>query len=93
LLLGEPFDAQAALVAGIVTRVVPRERTLDSAHEAAAKLAALPAQSVLLTKQLMKSTHRAAIEQQMSQESFHFRERLAGPDAQKALSAFLSKRV
>jgi enoyl-CoA hydratase/carnithine racemase len=93
LLLAEPFDAQMALAAGIVTRVVPRERKLASAQEAAAKLAALPAQSVLLTKQLMKSAHRAAIEQQMAAESGHFRERLAAPDAQKALSAFLAKRV
>lgn len=93
LLLGEPFDAQAALAAGIVTRVVPSGRTLESAQEAAAKLAALPAQSVVLTKQLMKAAHRAAIERQMSDEGRHFREQLAGPDAQRALSAFLAKRV
>jgi enoyl-CoA hydratase/carnithine racemase len=93
LLLGEAFDAQAALAAGIVTRVVPREDTLEAAHEAAAKLAALPAQSVLLTKHLMKSAHRVAIEQQMAAESRYFRERLASPEAQETLNAFLAKRV
>jgi enoyl-CoA hydratase/carnithine racemase len=93
LLLGEAFDAQAALAAGIVTRVVPREATLEAAHEAAAKLAALPAQSIVLTKQLMKAAHRAAVEQQMAAESRHFHERLGSPEAKAAFAAFLAKRV
>lgn len=92
LLLGEPFDAQHALQAGIVTRVVPRDRTLPSALEAGEKIAALPAESVRLTKQLMKSAHRAAIDQQMTLEGRHFRELLGGPAACEALSAFLEKR-
>ena len=65
----------------------------SKSYEAAAKLAALPARSVLLTKQLMKSAHRAAIEQQMSVEGGHFRELLGEPAAREALSAFLAKRV
>ena len=93
LLLGEPFDANTARAAGIVTRVVPREGVLEAAHEAAAKLAGLPEASVRLTRQLLKSAHRAAIEQQMANESRHFRELLAQPAAQQALSAFLAKRV
>ena len=92
LLLGEPFDAKAALEAGIVTRVVPREATLASALEAAEKLAALPAESVLLTKQLMKSGHAAAIDAQMSLEGGHFRELLAAPAARAALEAFLQRK-
>lgn len=93
LLLGETFDAAHALAAGIVTRVVPRERTVDAAYEAAGKLAALPRDSVLLTRQLLKAAHRAGIEQHMAAESRHFRELLSAPDAQQALRAFLSKRV
>ena len=93
LLLGEPFDAQQALAAGIVTRVTPRERVLEAAREAAAKLAALPARSVMLTRELMRAAHREAIERQMSTEGRHFRELLGEPAAQAALCAFLSKRV
>lgn len=92
LLLGEPFDAKAALEAGIVTRVVPKESTLAVAFEAAEKLAALPAESVLLTKQLMKSSHAAAVDAQMSNESRHFRELLAQPAARAALEAFLQRK-
>lgn len=93
LMLGEPFDASAALAAGIVTRVVPSATVLEAAHEAAAKLAALPAESVRLTKQLLKETHRAAIERQMSREGGYFRELLSQPAARQALAAFLAKRV
>ena len=92
LLLGEPFDAKAALEAGIVTRVVPKEGTLAAALEAADKLAALPAESVLLTKQLMKSRHAAAVDAQMSNEGRHFRELLAQPAARAALEAFLQRK-
>lgn len=92
LLLGEPFDAQTAFLAGIVTRVVPREGTLQSALEACEKLAALPPASVQLTKQLMKSHHAAAIEAQMSAEGRHFRELLAQPAAREALTAFLQRK-
>jgi enoyl-CoA hydratase/carnithine racemase len=93
LLLGEPFDAQAALAAGIVSRVVPRAATLELAHEAAAKLAALPRDAVLLTRQLLKASHRAGVDRQMAAENRHFRELLSAPAAQEALRAFLSKRV
>jgi enoyl-CoA hydratase/carnithine racemase len=93
LLLGEPFDAQHALAAGIVTRVVAPEEALQAAQEAAAKLAALPERSVMLTRELMKAAHREAIERQMSLESRRFRELLGEPAAQAALSAFLAKRV
>lgn len=92
LLLGEPFDAKAALEAGIVTRVVPKQGTLAAALEAADKLAALPAESVLLTKQLMKSRHAAAVDAQMSNEGRHFRELLAQPAARAALEAFLQRK-
>jgi enoyl-CoA hydratase/carnithine racemase len=93
LLLGETFDATTALDAGIVTRVVPAERALDAAHEAAAKLALLPPDAVRLTKALLKAAHRSAIDQQMAAEGRHFRALLSAPAAQQALQAFLAKRV
>ena len=92
LLLGEPFDAQAALEAGIVTRVVAREMTLPAAFEAAEKLAALPAASIQFTKQLMKAHHATAIQAQMDSEGQHFRELLAQPAAREALTAFLQRK-
>ena len=92
LLLGEPFDARRAAECGFVTRVVPAAEALSTARAAAAKLAALPAKSVRLTKQLMKAPHAAAVAAQLGTEGAHFRAMLGEPAAREALAAFLQKR-
>jgi enoyl-CoA hydratase/carnithine racemase len=59
LLLGQPFTAEKARDVGLVTEVVSAENLLSKAGEAARILAALPPESLRLTKQLMKKRHRA----------------------------------
>ena len=92
LLLGEPFDAARAQAAGFVTRVVPAADALDTARDAARKLAALPRKSVMLTKALMKSGDAAAVQERLSAEGAHFRAMLGEPAAREALAAFVEKR-
>ncbi|MBE0621144.1 MAG: enoyl-CoA hydratase [Burkholderiales bacterium] len=92
LLLGEPFSAQKAKEIGLVTEVVPEEQLFDTALAQAKKLAAKPAASLRLTKQLMKQGQMAAVAQRIKLESDHFGERLASPEAKEAFSAFLEKR-
>ena len=92
LLLGEPFDAQRALEAGFVTRVLPAAQTLDTAWAAAEKLARLPRRSVQLTRELLKSAHQEATVRQLQAESGHFRALLREPAAREALQAFFQKR-
>lgn len=93
LLLAEPFDAAAALEAGIVSRVVPAGEALAAAWAAAEKLAALPPSSVLHTKSLMKQAHRVAVGAQLAAEGEHFRRMLGEPAAREAFAAFLAKRA
>jgi enoyl-CoA hydratase/carnithine racemase len=92
LLLGESFGPEKAREAGFVTQVVPAAQALDTAWEAARKLAALPPKSLRVTKALLKSAHAAAIQAQLLAESNHFRAMLAEPAAREALSAFAEKR-
>ena len=92
LLLGEPFDAARAYEAGFVTRVVPAAQALETAWAAAEKLARLPARPVQLTRSLLKSAHREAIERQLRTEGTQFRALLGEPAAREALAAFLEKR-
>jgi len=92
LLLGQPFTAEKALDAGIVTEIVPEEVLLERARTAAAALAALPPESVRLTKQLMKRPIAAAVAAQMAEEARLFAERLQSAEAKEAMSAFLEKR-
>ena len=53
ILTGEPIDAQRALAAGLVTRIVARARLLDEATSIATKLAALPPAAVAGVKEAM----------------------------------------
>jgi len=92
LLLGEAFDAQAALAAGFVTRVLPVAESLPAAWKAAEKLARLPRKSVEVTRSLLRGANREAIVQRMRDESAHFRRMLAEPAAREAFAAFLAKR-
>lgn len=92
LLLGEPFTAEQAREAGIVNAVVPAAEVLELAERKARALAALPPESIRLTKALLKSTQRGALEARIAEESRIFAERLNSPEAKAAMSAFLEKR-
>jgi enoyl-CoA hydratase/carnithine racemase len=92
LLLGQPFTAQEAHEAGIVTEVVPQERLLDHALQVANTLAALPPESMRLTKRLMKTRYAEPLAATIDEETRIFTERLTSPEAKEALSAFLEKR-
>ncbi|OHC63670.1 MAG: enoyl-CoA hydratase [Rhodocyclales bacterium GWA2_65_20] len=92
LLLGEPFDATAAREAGFVNRVVPAAALMETAMAAARKLATLPAQSLTMTKALMKRPpDRSAIEA-MDEEVIFFSDLVAAPAAKEIFAAFLEKR-
>ena len=92
LLLGQPFTAERALAAGIVTEIVPEEALLERARTAAAALAVLPPESVRLTKQLMKRPLAAAVAEQMAEEARLFAGRLQSAQAKEAMTAFIEKR-
>jgi len=92
LLLGQPFSAERAREAGIVNAVVADAEVIAAAEKAARALAALPAESVRLTKALLRKTHAQALEARIAEETRIFAERLASPEAKAAMSAFLEKR-
>jgi enoyl-CoA hydratase/carnithine racemase len=92
LLLGQPFTARKAYELGLVTAVVSPESVLDDAGKAAAALAALPPQSVRLTKGLMKSGLDGPLRDRMMEEGRLLLECLRSPEAMEAMSAFLQKR-
>ena len=93
LLLGEPFDAATAREAGFVNRVVAADQLMATALAAAQKLAALRAQSLAVTKALMKRPpDRSAIEA-MDEEVIYFSDLVAAPAAKEIFSAFLEKRI
>ncbi len=92
LMFGEPFNAQTALDTGIVNAVLPDGQVLEHAMERCRKLAAQPAASIRLTKQLMKRAQQALIRETMQTEGEVFKQRLVSPEAKEAFAAFLEKR-
>jgi len=92
LLLGRPFGAERAMAAGLVNEVVPAERLLAHAREAALAVAALPVESVRITKELLKRPHARELEERMAEEIKIFGERLQSPEAKAAMGAFFSRK-
>jgi enoyl-CoA hydratase/carnithine racemase len=92
LMLGEPFSANEAHHMGLVSTVLPKDQLIEFAQAQAAKLVALPAASLRVTKQLMRAGHMAAVEARMTEENKHFAAMLTGPEAKEAFAAFFQKR-
>jgi len=92
LLLGQPFTAQEAFEAGMVSELVSQDKLLEHASQVAMALAALPPESIRLTKRLMKSRYTEALAATIEEETRIFTERLSSPEAKEAMSAFLEKR-
>ncbi|HEY4318801.1 MAG TPA: enoyl-CoA hydratase [Herbaspirillum sp.] len=92
LLLGEAFGADEALQMGLISKVLPAAELEAYARGQAAKLIALPASSIRVTKLLMKQNRKAAIEQTIFEEVEQFGAMLKSPEAREAMTAFLEKR-
>jgi enoyl-CoA hydratase/carnithine racemase len=92
LMFGEAFNAQEAYEMGFVNKVLPLEELLPYAQQQAAKLVALPAASIRITKRLMKGDQPQAISNKMLEENQHFAAMLNAPEAKEAFMAFFQKR-
>lgn len=92
LMLGEAFGPELAQEAGLLNGVAEEGGALALALDKARALAALPPQSVALTKMLLKRGSAAAIAETIATEARHFGERLMSAEAQAAFAAFLMKR-
>jgi enoyl-CoA hydratase/carnithine racemase len=90
LLLGDVFDAHEAHRCGVINAVVPAGELIETAHNAAKRLAGKPAQALAATRRLMRGD-REAIRAQIAAESAAFAAALDSPEAKAAFSGFLAK--
>ena len=65
---------------------------LAHAREAALAVAALPVESVRITKELLKRPHALAVKERMAEELHIFGERLQSPEAKAAMGAFFERK-
>lgn len=92
LMLGEAFSAQEAFEMGFVNKVLPLDDLLPYAQQVVAKLVALPAASIRVTKRLMKASQPVAVSEKMREENQYFSAMLNAPEAKEAFMAFFQKR-
>ncbi len=91
LILGDPFDAETALLYGLVAEIVDEEALDVRVRETAERIAAKPPEAVRLTKKLLRDGS-SAVAERIAQESALFGERLRSPEAAEAFAAFFEKR-
>ena len=92
LLLGEPFNGEAAVEMGIANAVLPAAEVVNHARRMAERFNALPPGAVRESKALMRRAQRALVKETIGAEATLFGQRLRSPEAMEAFQAFFQKR-
>ena len=92
LLLGEPFNGEAAVEMGIANAVLPAAEVVNHARRMAERFNALPPGAVRESKALMRRAQKALVEDTVRVEGEIFGKRLRSPEAMEAFQAFFQKR-
>jgi enoyl-CoA hydratase/carnithine racemase len=90
--LGEPFNAERALQAGLLNAVVPADQLEATALAAARRLAAKPRQALMTSRRLLRGSpdHIGAM---IDAEVQAYAGLMRSPEAREAFTAFLEKRA
>ncbi len=92
ILTGRSMRAQEAEAAGLVTRVVPAEATLDAALELAAEVAAMPPLAVLAAKAAIRAAAEGPLSAGLTAERESFFSLFDTDDQAEGMAAFTDKR-
>lgn len=93
LLLGDTMDAATALRWGLVNRVVPREKLIDTAHELAGRIKKNAPLAVQAAKELAVHSLDMSLAEGIRMEQFVNRILHHSEDTKRAKEAFAEKRV
>jgi enoyl-CoA hydratase/carnithine racemase len=92
LLLGEPFNGEAAVEMGIANAVLPAAEVVNHARRMAERFNALPPGAVRESKALIRRGQQALVKETIEVEAGIFGKRLRSPEAMEAFQAFFQKR-
>jgi enoyl-CoA hydratase/carnithine racemase len=90
MVMGEQFDAQRALTAGLINRVVSPEEVDATAFGYARALSAKPPEAVRMARRLMRGDRRDVVAR-VNLEAKSFADLLRSPAAHDALHTFLNR--
>ena len=89
---GDPVKAPQALSMGLVSEVVPPDALLERSLQIAQSIAANPPHAVRLTKQLMRASANASLDELLDKSAAFQAVCHAEPDHAEAVAAFFEKR-
>jgi len=92
VLTGRMMDAAEAERAGLVSRIVPPERLVDEAVEAAARIASFPRAAVFMAKEAVARSFETTLGEGLRFERRLFHSLFATADQKEGMSAFVEKR-
>jgi enoyl-CoA hydratase len=92
VLTGRMMDAAEAERAGLVSRVVPPERLLDEALEAAKAICEMGGPSVMMAKECVNRAFEGTLADGVQFERRAFHALFATEDQKEGMAAFLEKR-
>ena len=93
ILTGRMVGAEEALRAGLVSRVVPSDRLLDEAEEAAATIAGYSKPAVMMAKEVVDFSESSSLMEGLRFERRVFHSLFATADQREGMKAFLEKRA
>lgn len=92
VLTARMMDAAEAERSGLVSRVVPAERLLDEALEAAMVIASMSLPSVMMAKECINRAYEAPLGEALLFERRNFHALFSSEDQKEGMSAFVEKR-
>ncbi len=92
ILTGRTMDAEEALRVGLVARVMPYDKLLDGALNAANKIAGFSNPSVMMAKEAVDAAYETTLAQGTLFERRLFHALFATEDQKEGMSAFVEKR-
>ncbi len=87
------MDAAEAERAGLVSRVVPADKLLDEALEAATVIAAMSLPSVMMIKEAVNRAYESSLSDGVQYERRLFHSTFATEDQKEGMKAFMEKRL
>ena len=92
ILTARMMDAEEAERAGLVSRVVPADRLLDEALEAATVIASMSLPSVMMAKECVNAAYESPLHEGLLFERRNFHALFSTQDQKEGMQAFLEKR-
>lgn len=92
-LTGRTMNAEEALSAGLVARVVPDESVLSTAMEAAQQIASYYRQAVRMAREAVRRTEEVSLAEGLLFERRSFHSLFETPHQVEGMSAFLQRRL